>query len=176
MVDEQWIINLRKIDKGIFRTMNGNADELIAIGRVIKAGFPCSRVDVTNAKYDAIVDIGGYQKLLRIQIKGTGTDSISFTGGYRSGKQISRSAPKRTYKYTEKDCDLIIGIDTNNGECYIIPIADIKDWGNTKKLAQLQHYKENWCILINLAEEKNNLKAFEEVAVQDGDVRGRPQE
>lgn len=61
-----------RIDKGIFRTMNDNADELIAIGRVIKAGFPCSRVDVTNAKYDAIVDLGGKQKLLRIQIKGTG--------------------------------------------------------------------------------------------------------
>lgn len=105
--------------------MNGNADEMIAIGRVIKAGFPCSRVDVTNAKYDAIVDIGGCQKLLRIQIKGTGTDSIGFTGGYRSGKQISREAPSRTYKYTEKDCDLIIGIDTNNGECYIIPIAEL---------------------------------------------------
>ncbi|WRF06031.1 hypothetical protein KVE59_01935 [Helicobacter pylori] len=54
---QTWVINLTGIDKGIFRTMNGNADELIAIGRVIKAGFPCSRVDVTNAKYDAIVDL-----------------------------------------------------------------------------------------------------------------------
>lgn len=52
--------------------MNGNANEMIAVGRVIKAGFPCSRVDVTNAKYDAIVDIGGHKKLLRIQIKGIG--------------------------------------------------------------------------------------------------------
>lgn len=154
MSDKKWIINLTNIDNGIFRTMNGNADEMIAIGRVIKAGFPCSRVDVTNAKYDAIVDIGGCQKLLRIQIKGTGTDSIGFTGGYRSGKQISREAPSRTYKYTEKDCDLIIGIDTNNGECYIIPIADIESWGNTRKLIHLQKYKENWAILIELAKDK----------------------
>jgi len=154
MSDKKWVINLTNIDSGIFRTMNGNADEMIAIGRVIKAGFPCSRVDVTNAKYDAIVDIGGCQKLLRIQIKGTGTDSIGFTGGYRSGKQISREAPSRTYKYTEKDCDLIIGIDTNNGECYIIPIADIEQWGNTRKLVNLQDYKENWNILIELAKDK----------------------
>ena len=42
---------------------------MIAIGRILKAGFPCSRVDVTNAKYDAIIDIGGSKKLLRIQIK-----------------------------------------------------------------------------------------------------------
>lgn len=154
MTDKKWIINLTNIDSGIFRTMNGNADEMIAIGRVIKAGFPCSRVDVTNAKYDAIVDIGGCQKLLRIQIKGTGTNSIGLTGGYRSGKQISREAPSRAYKYTEKDCDLIIGINTNNGECYIIPIADIKEWGNTRKLIQLQDYKENWNILIELARDK----------------------
>jgi hypothetical protein len=65
MSDKKWVINLTNIDSGIFRTMNGNADEMIAIGRVIKAGFPCSRVDVTNAKYDAIVDIGGCQKIIK---------------------------------------------------------------------------------------------------------------
>ena len=122
MPEKKWIINLTDIDSGIFRTMNGNADEMIAVGRVIKAGFPCSRVDVTNAKYDAVVDIGGCQKLLRIQIKGTGTNSLGFTGGYRSGQQISREAESRAYKYTEKDCDLI-----------------------------LEEYKENWQILINIA-------------------------
>lgn len=148
----KWEINLTQIDSGIFRTMNGNADELIAIGRVIKAGFPCSRVDVTNAKYDAIVDTGGRKKLLRIQIKGTGGGSIGFTGGYRSGQQISREAPSRTYKYTDKDCDLIIGIDSTNGDCYIIPISDIEPWGNSKSLSKLQKYKENWKILIDLAE------------------------
>ena len=145
------VINLTNIDGGIFRTMNGNADEMIAVGRIIKAGFPCSRVDVTNAKYDAIVDLGGYQKLLRIQIKGTGSKIIDFTGGSRSGKQISREAPSRIYKYTQKDCDLILGIDTNNSDCYIIPIEDIGEWKNTKPLSQLQQYKENWQILIYIA-------------------------
>ncbi len=57
------------------------------------------------------MDLGGKQKLLRIQIKGTGGDTLNFTGGYRSGVQIDRNAPKRTYKYTKKDCDLILGID-----------------------------------------------------------------
>ncbi|GAA8032601.1 hypothetical protein HpBT081_16980 [Helicobacter pylori] len=46
---------------------------------------------------------------------------MNFTGGYRSGVQIDRNAPKRTYKYTKKDCDLILGIDTRTSECYIIP-------------------------------------------------------
>ncbi|MCE2706609.1 MAG: group I intron-associated PD-(D/E)XK endonuclease [Proteobacteria bacterium] len=158
MLDKKWEINLTKIEEGVFRTMNGNADEMIAIGRVIKAGFPCSRVDVTNAKYDAIVDIGGSKKLLRIQIKGTGVNSINFTGGYRSGQQISREAPSRVYKYTNKDCDLIVGIDTNNGECYIIPIDDIQQWGNSKSLSKLEKYKENWQILIDMAKDVGTLK------------------
>ncbi len=149
-----WVINLTEIESGVFRTMNGNADEMIAIGRVIKAGFPCSRVDITNAKYDAIVDLGGQQKLLRIQIKGTGGDSLSFIGGYRSGQQISRDVPSRAYKYTERDCDLIIGINTKNGDCYIIPIQDLKQWGNSKSLSYLEKYKENWNILIELAKNK----------------------
>ena len=153
--NKKWVINLTDLENGIFRTMNGNADEMIAIGRIIKAGFQCSRVDVTNAKYDAIVDIGGCKKLLRIQIKGTGTDTVSFVGGYRSGKQISREAPSRSYKYTEKDCDLIIGIDTNNGECYIIPIADIENWSKSRSFKNLHSYRENWKILIDLAKNKD---------------------
>lgn len=122
--------------------MNGNADEIIAIGRVIKAGFPCSRVDVTNVRYDAIVDIGR-NKLLRIQIKGTAGGSIGFTGGHRSGQQISRESPSRNYKYSEDDCDLIIGINSNDGVCYIIPIQDIQKWGKSKSLSKLEKYKEN---------------------------------
>ena len=100
-----------------------------------------------------LVDLGGSQKLLRIQIKGTGGDSINFTGGGRSGQQIrkDKDAPNKTYKYTEKDCDLIIGIDTNNGDCYIIPIQDIEPWGNSRSLSKLQDYKEKWSILIDIA-------------------------
>ena len=36
-MSKEWTINLTNKEKGIFRTMNGNSDELIAIGRVIKA-------------------------------------------------------------------------------------------------------------------------------------------
>lgn len=138
-----------------FRTMNGNADEMIAIGRIIKAGFPCSRVDVTNAKYDAVVDLGGYQKVLRVQIKGSGTGKIDLTGGSRSGKQISREVQQRTYKYAKADCDLIVGVDTTNGDCYIMPIEDISQWKNSVDVKHLQNYKENWQILVDLVKKIN---------------------
>lgn len=145
-----WVRNLTQMEGGLFRTINGNADELIGIGRCIKAGFYCSKVETTNGRYDAVIDPGSGQKLLRVQIKGAGNGSVSFTGGGRSGEQISREAASRTYKYTTEDCDLILAVDSNNGDCYIIPIADIAQWGGTKSLSRLQNYRENWEILRTL--------------------------
>ena len=147
---EEWAKNITDIGKGVFRTINGNADEMIGVGRCIKAGFPCSRVDVTNGRYDAIIDIGN-NKLLRVQIKGTSGGSVSLTGGGRSGQQISRDVPQRTYKYSKDDCDLILAVDGRDGSCYIIPIEDTQTWGKTKALSKLVKYKEDWSILKKLA-------------------------
>jgi len=141
-----WARNLTKINDGIFRTINGNSDEMIGVGRCMKAGFPCSRADVTNGRYDAIIDVGN-NKLLRVQIKGTSGGSVSFTGGGRSGKQISRTVEQRTYRYSPDDCDLILVVDGRNGECYIIPIDDIQQMSSSKSLDNLVAYKENWDIL-----------------------------
>jgi len=138
-----WAKNLTNIDEGIFRSINGNADEMIAVGRCMKAGFPCSRADVTNGRYDAIVDVGN-GNLKRIQVKGTSGGSVSFLGGGRSGQQISRTASQRTYKYTSNDCDIILAVDGRNGDCYIIPIDDISSFGKSKALSRLQAYKEDW--------------------------------
>jgi hypothetical protein len=138
-----WAKNITGREKGIFRTENGNADEMIAIGRITKAGFPCSRVDVTNAKYDAIVDLGP-NNLLRIQIKGFSGGSVDFSGGSRSGQQISRTAASRRYKYTKADCDVFVAINSNNGDCFVIPIKCTQRWGYTKAISKLRKYRENW--------------------------------
>ena len=146
-----WKVNITEKKPGIFRTMNGNSDEFIAIGRVIKAGFSCSKVDITNAKYDAVIDISNTKtKLLRIQIKGTSTGILNFQGGVRSGKQIDRKAKSRAYIYTKKDCDIIFGINSHNGDCYIIPVEDIKNFGNSRSLSKLEEYKENWDYFLEL--------------------------
>lgn len=146
-----WAYNITDIEPGIFRSINGNSDEMIGVGRCMKAGFPCSRVDITNGKYDAIVDVDS-KRLLRLQIKGTRSGSIGFTGGSRSGQQISREVEKRTYKYTRDDCDIILGVDGTNGDCYIIPIDYIEQWGSSKSTSSLQDYRENWQLLKDVAE------------------------
>ena len=146
-----WAKNLTGREEGIFRTQNGNADEMIAIGRITKAGFPCSRSDVTNSKHDAIVDLGP-DKLLRIQIKGFSGRSVDFSGGSRSGQQISRTAASRRYKYTKADCDVFVAINSNNGDCYVIPIEDSLVWGFTKAISKLEKYRENWNIFKDYEE------------------------
>ena len=150
-----WPENLTEIVPGIFRTMNGNANELIGVGRIIKAGFSCSRVDVTNARYDAVVDLGGQKKLLRIQIKGIRKKGqFSFIGGFRSGKQFKKDMEKRDYKYTIDDCDIFVGVDSENGDCYIIPVQDIAEWGNSKAVKDLVLYREKWDIFLDIAKDK----------------------
>ena len=153
MEQDIWAKNITDTPDGIFRTTNGTADELIGIGRTIKAGFPCSSVDITNAKYDAIIDVGD-GVLLRIQIKGTSNGMANFTGGVRSGKQIDKKVKSRTHKYTKKDCDIIMIVDGNDGDCYIMPVEDLKKWKTTKPLSKLQEYKENWDIFKNYAKKK----------------------
>lgn len=146
-----WAKNTTGISAGEFRTVNGNADELIAIGRCIKAGFACSKVEITNGRYDAVIDLGHGGQLIRVQIKGTSNGILGLEGGGRSGQQINRAVAQRTYIYSKKDCDLILGLDSNNGDCYIIPIEDIVHMGRSKKLANLLDYKENWDILRKMA-------------------------
>lgn len=60
------------------------------------------------AKYDAIVDLQGSGTLLKIQIKGTRTNSLNFLGGWGSGQQIDRKAKSRNYKYKKEDCDFML--------------------------------------------------------------------
>ena len=94
----------------------------------------------------------GNNRLLRIQIKGTSGGNVAFTGGGRSGKQISRIVPQRTYKYSAQDCDIILVVDGRNGDCYIIPIEDVQKMGKSVSLKKIAGYKEGWDILKKLSE------------------------
>lgn len=75
------------------------------------------------------------KKHFRIPLNRANKIALNFTGGYRSGVQIDRNAPKRTYKYTKKDCDLILGIDTRTSECYISLLKTYKN-GATQRVCR----------------------------------------
>jgi hypothetical protein len=136
-----FIRNSQNIPRGIFMTMEGNADEMIVVGKLIKMGFNCSRVDVTNSKYDAVVDTNG--KLLRVQIKGTSTNTLSLTCNWRSGQQIARGT-SRARKINSGDCDILIGVSNHNARCYVIPVKDLTKFGTSVALSNLASYEEKW--------------------------------
>jgi hypothetical protein len=136
-----FIRNLMEIDSGKYMTMEGNADEMIVVGKLIKMGFNCSRVDVSNSKYDAVVDKEG--KILRIQIKGTSTNNISLISNWRSGQQIIKGSSKAK-KITEEDCDILIGVSKINARCFIIPATDLNKFGKSVSLSKVKEYEEKW--------------------------------
>lgn len=136
-----FIRNSQNIESGKYMSMEGNADEMIVVGKLIKMGFNCSRVDVTNSKYDAVIDRNG--RLLRIQIKGTISTSLSLTCDWRSGVQINRET-NHARKVTHEDCDILIGVSKTNARCYVIPARDLANFGNTVSLSALTAYEENW--------------------------------
>ena len=150
---ENWAQNITQTDDGIFRTRQGDASESLAIGRIIKAGFPCSKSEV-NTRYDAILEVPKSKTLLRVQIKGfqDGSPRISFKGGHRSGGQIDKSIEKRDYVYNRNDCDIILAINHENGTCYLIPIEAIEESGKQSFSLKVleEKYKENWDILFTI--------------------------
>jgi hypothetical protein len=46
-----------------------------------------------------------------------------------------------------------LGVDSNNGDCFIIPVEDIKNWKDTVDFKHLAKYKENWDIFKKLAKD-----------------------
>lgn len=138
-----WVSNITGLDKeGIFRSLNGAANENIFIGRASKAGFFCFFKVWRDMPYDAVLDHNGV--LYRIEIKGSGTGSFNVTHGSRSGKQIKRNE-NRTHILTRQDCDFVVGVDTDNGDCYIIPEDIVEIYQRTNlSVNAVQEYREKW--------------------------------
>lgn len=145
---EKDLTDLASIKEGIFRSLNGAADENIFIGRASKAGFYCFYKVWRDMPYDAIIDYKGI--LYRIEVKGSSRNSFNVTRGSRSGRQIDKSIGKdRTRLLSREDCDFVVAIDSNNGDCYIIPEDIIKIIGNnnlTKNAVSV--FLEKWKLLM----------------------------
>lgn len=147
--NKKWEKDLTELDKikdGTFRSLNGAADENIFIGRASKAGFFCFYKVWRDMPYDAIIDHNGI--LYRIEVKGSSSNSFNVTRGTRSGRQINRNVAK-TRLLSREDCDFVVAVDSNNGDCYIIPEDIIEIIGNqnlTKSTVSV--FLEKWKLFM----------------------------
>lgn len=144
-----WSRDITGVDaakKGTYRSLNGAADENIFIGRASKAGFYCFFKAWRDMQYDAVLDYEGI--LYRVEVKGSSNSQINVTRGTRSGKQIKKGT-SRTRVLSRDDCDFVVGVDSNTGDCYIIPEDVIAIIGNQNlSYTTLQNYKEKWKLLM----------------------------
>ncbi len=145
----EWGKDITGVDKeknGTFRSLNGAADENIFIGRASKAGFYCFFKVWRDMPYDAVLDYKGI--LYRVEVKGSSKKSFNVTRGTRSGQQIKKGT-SRTRVLSREDCDFVVGVNSSNGDCYIIP-EDVVEVIGLANLSQktLSNYKEKWGLLI----------------------------
>lgn len=138
-----WIKNTTGVSDGSFRSLNGAADESIFQGKASKAGYYCFFKVWRDMPYDAVVDHEGI--LFRIEVKGSSGNSFSVTRGGRSGEQINRAVASRTRIIERGDCDFVVGVDSNNGDCYIIP-TDIIEVIGVENISRrtVSDYLEKW--------------------------------
>ncbi|OIO39183.1 MAG: hypothetical protein AUJ71_01260 [Candidatus Omnitrophica bacterium CG1_02_49_16] len=59
----------------------------------------------------------------------------------------------------KRDCDVLIGVDAKNGDCYIVPIGYVsKISGKTVSLKNLEPYKEKWSFFASYAGRRGSVK------------------
>lgn len=143
-----WEKNITGQSEGTYRSLNGAADENVFIGKATKAGFFLFFKAWRDMPYDAVFDHEGI--LFRVEVKGASADKggktqFNVTRGGRSGAQINKAAPSRTRLIERADCDFVVGVNSDNGDCYIIPTDFIEIVGNQSLSTKtVEVFKEQW--------------------------------
>lgn len=140
--------NITGVSEGSFRSLNGAADENIFIGKACKAGFYCFFKAWRDMPYDAVLEYDGI--LYRVEVKGSSGNTFALTRGGRAGQQINREAENRERRIERSDCDFVVCVDSNEGDCYIVPVdfLDICD-RNSYSVTMLEAYKEKWKLFMH---------------------------
>lgn len=143
-----WVKNITGVSNGSYRSLNGAADENVFIGKATKAGFCLFFKAWRDMPYDAVLDYEGV--LFRVEVKGASQDKggitqFNVTRGGRSGQQINRSTPSRSRLINRDDCDFVVGVNSDNGDCYIIPTDFIEIVGRKNiSTKTVTTFKEQW--------------------------------
>ena len=147
-------LNLTGKDPAAFAALLGDAHEFIVTGILIRLGFDVGTMQVKGVAYDlwllAYENPKGKKVSLRVQIKTISEGgSIKFGGGSRGGVDRVYIPKVKQYKYTTEHNDLVIGVDKNTFDLYLVPTRFIKKWGASRSVGKLQALKNNWDILFN---------------------------
>jgi len=142
--------------KGKFEALLGDAHQLIVAGILIRLGFKVSLVATKGEPFDLIVFAyekpQGREIPLRCQVRAS-RRGVKFTAGTRGGINRIYKPGVKKYKYTLEHNDLIIGVNMDTLDMYLVPTRFIANWGESRAFSKLQPLKNNWDILLNWNDE-----------------------
>ena len=131
---------LSRYAQGNLRGIQGAGNEQLVAARALKHGFIVFFRMWSDTKYDMVIECEN--ELFRVQVKGTQGNTIGVVGGLRGGIQRPANKP---YRYTRDDCDIIIAVDSNTGDCFVFPIDYIIALNKTTvNLNQSRAFLERW--------------------------------
>jgi hypothetical protein len=138
--------NLAGLPDGQVRSVLGYAGESLVIGRALICGYNLFFKAWRDSKYDAVLDHDGV--LYRVEIKQSGNGkALSVTSGGRSGAQINRDVESREEIVSTQDCEILIGVHSMTGECWIVPTEVLEILGRkTLNTLALEPFRESWNI------------------------------
>lgn len=153
-----WVkeINIVRMEKGLFSSILGEAHQHIVAGVLLWLGFFIAAAPIRTGAYDLILiaytdreKSPKETRLLRVQCK-TVKENLRLIGGVRAGidRDYLRPSPKE-YKYTEEHNDLIIGVDMDTLDLYVVPTRFLNLWGKSVSKRRIQLLKNNFNILLN---------------------------
>jgi hypothetical protein len=142
--------NITERTEGTGRSITGYGAESLITGRALVCGYNLFFKAWRDSKYDAVLEAN--KVLFRVEFKGTSTRSLTLTSGGRAGKQISRSAGSREQVLSTEDSEILIGIDSACGICWIIPTEIIMILKKKQiSITQIDSFKEKWRLMFFLA-------------------------
>lgn len=119
---------------------------MLAVARALKHGFVVFFKAWPDTNYDLVIDYNG--ELFRVEVKGSSGKNLNLTRGQRRGRQIDPTAPSRERKVARKDCDVVLGVDAQNGDCYVLPIDYAERWlGKAPSFKSIARFRERWDLL-----------------------------
>lgn len=149
--------NITERTKGTVRSITGYGAESLITGRALVCGYNLFFKAWRDSKYDAVLEAS--KVLFRVEFKGTTTKSLTLTSGGRTGKQISRSVESREQVLSTEDSEILIGIDSTCGICWIIPTEIIMILGKKQiSTKQIDFFKEQWRLMHFLATHPNECR------------------
>ncbi|MCJ7634441.1 hypothetical protein MUP77_18870, partial [Candidatus Bathyarchaeota archaeon] len=127
----------RKERRGRQASVNGFAHEHIVTGILMKRYQNVSLVDLPLSTYDIIIvrkTTSGQEDIIRAQVKTArrATNSIPFVGGSRAGVDRTYKTGIKTYRYSTKTSDVVIGVyahDSERFDLYFVPTILIEELG-----------------------------------------------